>query len=349
LNPLQALTKDLGLTPDSKDFLETIIHGPYQRDPLADTDDGDATPELIALSSGGSISLLAYWVFSNDVFDAGQLAPDLYAFPEHFAILQKFLEDDAQGQIMSSPGVMDALVALGLWLVHNERVVTQQSEQEEEVEADYMNYHMLLTLIAVYHPSIQVRNAATALAGFILHADPEVNDRLKILYDLLENCMFATLKACAVSWLREELISAASESSSHKNTANPFSGPEAIDNVQYAIFPSLDTFGEMDEDALLEWWAQNSPFVLQAINFALFLFHDKGAYAHAVPNGMATAVEMRFVEPLSAIVKILQAAAKKENSTGSNLALEADILQDRLQELGATAQFRGFADGDSSG
>jgi hypothetical protein len=157
------------------------------------------------------------------------------------------------------------------------------------------------------------------------------------------------LKACAVSWLREELISAAPETSSHKDTANPFSGPEAVDNVQYAVFPNLDAFGEMDEDALLEWWAQNSPFILQAINFALFLFHDKGAYAHAVPNGMATAVEMRFVEPLSAIVKVLQAAAKQENSTGSNLALEADVLQDRLQQLGATAQFRGFPDIDGNG
>ena len=61
------------------------------------------------------------------------------------------------------------------------------------------------------------------------------------------------------------------------------------------------------------------------------------------------AVEMRFVEPLSAIAKILETAAKKENSTGSNFALEADVLQDRLQQLSATAQFRGLADGDSNG
>jgi hypothetical protein len=344
----------LGLSLESREFLEAVVNGPLQNNPLAGTDDGVYSPAQVSLPSGGSVALLAYRVFSNDVFEADQPQPQLFAFPEYYSILEKFLQDDAQGQIVSNPGAIDAVVALGLWLVHHGSVVPEKPDQLEEVEADYMNFHMLLTLIAVYHPAIHVRNAATTLAGLILHADPDANDRLKILYDLLENCMFGTLKACAVTWLREELMAASSTGIGSGPTSSPFSGPEAVDTVQYAVYPNLESMRDADKETLSEWWAQNAAFVLQAVNFALLLFHDQGTFAHVVPDGMATAIEMRYVDPLAAMAEALAKGARSEGDAAtaphdakSELALEVDILQDRLRRLRATKKFHGVAVGDN--
>ncbi|KAL1836554.1 hypothetical protein VTK73DRAFT_5022 [Phialemonium thermophilum] len=219
---LVAVTRDLGLTTCSPTFVKQLVEGPVRNDPLGTLDE-TAGLDDVSLSTGGSICLVAYWVFSSAVFDADQPKPDMYIFPEHAALLGRLLQDDAQAAIQGAPGTSEAVVAIGLWLEDNKRisaspaalpttaapgaatttkttavaVATADDEEEGRREANFMSYHHLLTLVAVYHPSLAVRNAACALAGAVLHDDPSEQDRLRILEDLLENCMFANLKACA--------------------------------------------------------------------------------------------------------------------------------------------------------
>ncbi|KAB5558635.1 YAP-binding/ALF4/Glomulin [Coniochaeta sp. 2T2.1] len=349
---LAALTRDLGLTEASDKFIKTLVSGPFNDDPLGETDEV-ATVSDISLSTGGSISLLAYWVFSSTVFDAAHPVPQMHIFPEHFALLEQLLQDDAHGQIRTSPGTIASLVALGLWLEEEKLVspghVIEETKPStsatENASGTFMTYHHLLTLIAVYHPSQQVRNAANSLAGSILHADPDVNDRLRILEDLLENCMFTNLKACAVTWLREELLATLSPSTQFTGASTPnniFATPDALDTVQYAVFPSLGFLKEADRATLAEYWVVNAAFLVQAANFALFLWRGDGRLDHLVPEGMDAAMGERWAEPLLAAAERYLNEAGKEDDGDRKAVMEVNILKDRLERLRGTEGFGGL-------
>lgn len=279
----------------------------------------------IGLSTGGTICLLAYWVFSSTVFEADQPQPEMYLFPDHHTLLENYLSEDAQSRVLQNPANIESIIVLGLWLQENKLIVAPDRETK------FMSYHHALTLCSVFHPSIHVRNAAVTLAGLVLHDDPDDADRLKILEDLLENCVFATLKACALTWLREELIAA------HKSKAgNVFSSTQCIEQLQYHIFPNLvATLKDAGSEALLEYWTENSAFLLQAVNFAYFLF-SSDVCKEVVPGAMAAAVEQRYVEPLLAAVGSLEGRIKQGDGGGEGaqrLLLELEILQTRLQAI----------------
>lgn len=352
---MQALTRDLGLSKCSPTLVKQLIEGPMQNEPLVDTEDISSLDD-IPLSTGGSVCLLAYWVFSSTVFDADQPKPDIYVFPEHFALLDQLLQDNAQSLIHSTPGTVEATVAIGLWLEDNKRIsaaptnspLRSSETAPKDPTANFMSYLHLLTLIAVYHPFLPVRNAASALAGAILHADPDDDDRLRILEDLLENCMFAQLKACAVTWLREELIAAASASAAG-GPPNVFAGPEALEAVQYVVFPDLAFLAELDAAGLREHWAANAPFVLQAVNLALFLWGNKAdGFAAAVPAGMNAAVAARWAAPLWRAAEAMAAAAEGADGEGGGPPrMELEVLRERLRRLAGTEAFKSLGLGEA--
>lgn len=248
----------------------------------------------------------------------------MYLFPDHHKLLENYLGEDARSQILQNPANIESIIVLGLWLQENKLVVAPAHETE------FMSYHHALTLCAVFHPSIYVRNAAVNLAGLILHDDPDDADRLKILEDLLENCIFATLKACALTWLREELMLA------HKSNANNiFASTQCIDELQYHVFPSLEpVLGDAGPDELLEYWNENAAFLLQAANFAYFLF-TSDTCKDVVPGAMGSAVEQRYVEPLLTAAARLEEHAKKEGGEAGaqGVLLELEILQTRLKAI----------------
>lgn len=301
-----------------------MCSGPVDTQPLRNTEDVSRASD-IGLSTGGTTCLLAYWVFSSTVFEADHPQPDMYLFPDHHTLLENYLSEDAQSRILQNPANVEAIIVLGLWLQENKRIAATSSD-----DTNFMSYHHALTLCAVFHPSLQVRNAAVTLAGLILHDDPDEADRLKILEDLLENCVFATLKACALTWLREEVIAA--EKAAKPNTV--FSSTQCIDQLQYHIFPNLvETLNQAGPEALLEYWTENAAFLLQAANFAYFLFASETC-KEVVPAAMSAAVEQRYVEPLLAGANKLEKWIRKENDAAAqNILLELDILQTRLKAI----------------
>ncbi|KAK4039970.1 YAP1-binding protein 2 [Parachaetomium inaequale] len=340
---LVALIGDLGLDSFSKTFIHQLCDGPMHSEPLEEPD--LSSPDKIALSTGGCVCLVAYWVFSSTVFDAGYPRPVFHVFPEHFAVLDKFLQDDAHAQIQKSTGTIEALIGIGLWLQFNNLLsanptspLTNPTTSPEDPTSDFMRYIHLTTLIALYHPAIQVRNAASVLAGLVLHSDPEDDDRLKILEDLLENCMFATLKARAVAWLREELLAAAAasttaSSSSSQKSNNLFSTPQALEAVQYSVFPPLTSLLDLPTLDLVEYLTANVPFIMQAVNFALFLFGSKTATAgegkgegenkwkQVLPGNMEATVRERWLEPLREVVVRVEREGKSGELGGEGIEM----------------------------
>ncbi|KAI6087468.1 DUF1760-domain-containing protein [Hypoxylon rubiginosum] len=316
IGQLVALLRDLGLDECPTEFVNSIFEGPLHTDPLAAFDDFSSADD-IHYSPGGAVCLIAYWIFSKDVFGSDSPQPEMHIFPDHALMLGRFLGREMQSEITSSPGIADALLAIGLGLEH--RNLIKGSE-----DAMLMAYHHNLTLISVFHPDIQVRNAATSFAGTLLHSEPDDNNRLEILEDLLENCMFASLKACAVTWLKEEIIAA-----KEQNLSNQFSSPDVVERLQYSLFPDMLFLNEMSDGALVDFWAQNNLFLLQVANFAYFLF--KGASSRElVPAGVGAAVGQRFVEPLVAAAERLQ----KADGAQDDDRMQLSILVDRLRSLG---------------
>ncbi|CAK7215598.1 YAP1-binding protein 1 [Sporothrix curviconia] len=363
VSQLVALALDLGLRY-SDSLVAGVTKGPVRRRPLDGVDvaagGGLESIDSISLSTGGVLCLLAYWVFASDVFKGDAAVPNLRVFPDHHAMLETFFDGNAAAQIAQTPGTVDALVALGLWLDHH-RLYADEDNESASREAqhggdDFMPYHHQLTLCAVFHPSLAVRNAATMLAGAVLHANPDAEDRLKILQDLLENCMFASLKACAVTWLREEIVAATAAAENEKTASSPsslFGGPDAVEQLQYTIFPDLQALQDKNaasadaradvDAALLEYWMQNAPFLLQAANFAYFLFCSDRLKDTVVPPGMGPAIEQRYVEPLLQAARRLRSLAGEEGSINGqghshdhdhdHSHTEADPLQHAVLDL----------------
>lgn len=296
-----------------------LLQAPLCLKPLAGELDSEH-PEQINLSSTGFWCLTAYCVFSSEVLESPYPVPKMHIFPDHSALLHRYLGDESQPRIANNPGVIDALLVLGLWLHKNGNIA------DGETDPDFMAYHHYLTLCAVFHPSLNTRSAATTLAGHILHADPDDADRLRILDDLLENCIFPSLQACAVTWLREEIVLAAKE-----KLENKFATPECVESLQYSLFPSLDYLTKEDERELAEYWAQNHPYHLQVANFAYLLFKGKD-FGHLVPGGMAGAVGERYVQPLLEVGKKML-KARQGGGAGTELAGELSVLVDRLESL----------------
>ncbi|KAG5981417.1 hypothetical protein E4U55_002975 [Claviceps digitariae] len=311
--------------------LQSILEAPIVKDPLAIEFDPSNMNE-IKLSGGGLLCLIAYWVFAADIFDAHQPSPAMYMFPHHHALLKHYIGQDSQSEILNNPGTMEALVVLAIWLSGQNDKIAAKGDASSDIKDQYMPYHHLVTLISVFHPNVRVRNASTVVAGTILHANPDEDDRLSILEDLLENCMFSSLQACAVSWLREEVISARK----HPPTrGSRFSSPDCFDAIQYTLFPSLTHLQEADLDTLLEFWAEASPFHLQVANFALFLFSSD--YRDLAPAGMAAAIEHRYVQPLvqaaTRIMDALERGEVEQPSEHRGTVMELAVLKDRLERV----------------
>lgn len=306
---LQGLADDLGLAKLTNELVTATLTGPITNDPLQDS-------SIAVLATGGYVSLLAYWMFSSDVFDAHHPLPDLALFPSHHTILTTLLADP-QTFITSSRGTVEALIVIALWLHTHGKIVTAT-----DVQPDFMAYHHLLTLIAVFHANIRVRNAATTLAGHVLHSAPE-DDRLSILEDLIENCMFSTLQACAVTWLKDEIVAATPDSR--------FASPDCLESLQYTLFPDLTALPENEAAELLSFWAEGSPYHLQVANFAVFLLSSE-KHKDLVPAGMPAAIEHRYVEPLLAASEKLQKALKDDGEEGEMVA-RLEFLRDALRRI----------------
>ncbi|KAL7799988.1 YAP-binding/ALF4/Glomulin [Trichoderma ceciliae] len=325
---LVSLASDFGLSRLPPFKMKEYLEGPIYREPLS-IDFDPQRPEQLHLSTGGLVCLNAYWMFAADVFDADRGLPDRelvphYMLPDHQALLKNFIGDESQGQIATNPGTIEALIVMAIWLDGRKAI---SDPKATGVATGFMPYHHLLTLVSVFHPNIRVRNAATVVAGSVLHADPEEEDRLAILEDLLENCVFSSLQACAVAWLREELIAAKKAGSKGR-----FSGPECFETIQYTLFPDLSNLKQADTSALLEFWTQGAPLHLQVANFALFLFGEE--YKTLAPVGMAAAIEHRYVEPLLHTARTLEkASGTKEVAVDGESLMQLGILTDTLSRV----------------
>lgn len=313
----QALARDLGLS-DYAALFEAI----YATDTQISTDDPEddypRTPSAIPLSKSGSLFLITAFIFSATLFDSKSNTPQLCIFPDHAKLVSKFVGINGLANIGGEePGVIDAIVAIGVWLEENNNFVGGPLEDEE-----FLQLLQSLSLLSANNPSSSLRNASHNLTSSILHAHPHDQVRLAFITDTLEHCPYETLKASAVSWLKEEIITA-----QERKTDNIFSSPIALSATQPFLFPDTTALTDATDAEISTDLAQTFPYHMAVVNFLYFVASDK--YSHVAPSSMFAVAEQIYLNPLKSALDRFVASSQHKKDFAEQV-VELELLRDRI-------------------
>jgi hypothetical protein len=244
-------------------------------------------------------------------------------FPDHAKLVKHFIGANGPANIGGEePGVVDAILALGLWLEHNNQFVSGPLEDE-----DFLQHLQSLSLLSANSPFPNLRYAAHVLTSSILHAHPTDRLRLTFISDTLEHCPYETLKASAVSWLKEEIITA-----QERKSENIFASTVALGAAQPYLFPDTSPLADASDEELLQELQQAFPFHMAVVNFLFFIRGD--IYGHLAPSGMMAVVEEIYLGPLrTAQQKLLTILDNGTAPTGTDVdetRVEMQLFGERM-------------------
>jgi hypothetical protein len=191
-------------------------------------------------------------------------------------------------------------------LEHTNQFVSGPLEDE-----DFLQHLQSLSLLSANNPSPTLRYAAHVLTSSILHAHPVDRVRLTFITDTLEECPYDSLKASAVSWLREEIITA-----EERKSENVFASTAALTAAQPYLFPNNTELSELDGQPLVDALAQTYPLHMAVVNFLYFIGGKK--YGHVVPTGMKAIVEEIYLSPLKLAQEKASLVLKSGSERGSD-------------------------------
>jgi len=263
----------------------------YKADPTPSEPESESaypsSPEDIPLSQVGSLFLITSLIFSSVLFGSKISPPSVTIFPDHAKLVKHFIGTGGSENIGSEdPGVVDAVLAIGLWLEHNSKFVSGPLDDE-----DFLLLLQSLSLLSANHPSPTLRYSAHVLTSAILHAHPTDRLRLTFISDTLENCPYETLKGSAVGWLKQEIITA-----QDRKSDNVFSTTLALAAAQPYLFPDTSALSEASNEEVIQELMILYPFHMAVVNFLYFVVGKP--YAHVVPPGMSAVVEEIYLGPL---------------------------------------------------
>ncbi|PBP17963.1 yap-binding protein-like protein [Diplocarpon rosae] len=316
---LVALSKDLDLS-DFKNLLDAI----YRTDPHPSEYETEypSSPEEIPLSQAGALFLILSSIFSSVLFASNIQLPQLAIFPDHAKLVQHFIGTGGPGSVGSEEtGVIDAILALGLWLEHANSFVAGPLEDEE-----FLQHLQTISLLSANTPSSTQRYAAHVLTSSILHAHPVDRLRLTFICDTLEHCPYESLKGSAVSWLKEEIITA-----NTRKTENLFTTTVALTAAQPFLFPDTSPLAAASDIELLQELDSSFTFHMAVVNFLFFISGE--LYSHLVPQGMLSVVEKIYLGPLRSAQ---ERGLKASNPSAEALAhiggtkMDLQLLGDRI-------------------
>lgn len=216
------------------------------------------------------------------------------------------------------PGVIDAILAIGIYLEHTNKFVSGPLEDDE-----FLQHLQSLSLLSANSPSPTLRYAAHVLTSSILHAHPVDRLRLTFISDTLENCPYETLKASAVSWLKEEIITA-----HERKSENLFASTAGLAAVQPYLFPDTSALVGASDEELIQELEQAFPFHMAVINFLYFISGKQ--YSHIVPSGMMTVVEEIYLGPLRIAQGKAGAAFDEKAGQDERFKVEMQLLGERI-------------------
>lgn len=234
---IQALVRDLKIDPEE---LLSVVTKPEELG-IEGEDELPSTASDVPLSRTGSLCLLATMAASSAFFDAPSSLPPLQIVPEYAAILGSSLGDSSTGSTGVEPEpLIDAVLFLGFLIINDRPRITSDDDQV------YNNILQRLSLLSANMPSPVLRYHAHLSTSTLLRLHPEDHFRLAFIRDTLEHCPFENLKASAVSWLKDELLSADGPAHERSEGSDPsiFTTPAVLETLQPFLFLDLDTLME---------------------------------------------------------------------------------------------------------
>ncbi|KAI9640183.1 hypothetical protein NHQ30_011420 [Ciborinia camelliae] len=307
---MQSLSRDLELA--NYDLLFDNI---YSTKPIAHAPNPEVnlpnSPEDIPLSPIGCLFLLTSLIFSSVMFNAKTPEPVMSIFPDHAKLVARFFESAAD----SSIAIVDAVVAIGLWLEHSNKFVSGEFKDN-----DYIAHLRALSLWSATNPSAGLRYCTHKLTSAILHAHPVDAMRLSFISKTLQGSPYEisaiALKASGITWLKEELITA-----HERKSQNLFSTTSALQETKSQIFPNLSSLLDMSDEELADKLMESFPVHMAALNFLFFIAGEQ--YTNIIPSGMMSGVESDYLIPLKTIQeRVIKSVVSTEDADASHMELE---------------------------
>ncbi|KAI9884811.1 MAG: hypothetical protein M1823_003400 [Watsoniomyces obsoletus] len=215
---------------------------------IQNDDDHPSAASDIPLSRPGCLFILVSTIASHYLSQSSDPYPtSTFAIsPHHNRVVQVFLGANGDNNSMGvnigrQPGaIVDAIITLGLWAYEDGRLGSLGQTEVDEFNI----YLQKLSLLSIRHPSSSIRAHSHILSSAILHAHPIEKTRHAIIIDILKRSHDGNMKALAVEWFKDELLSAnrpSSEKTPFKTatTSTIFTDPKTLRTLAPLIFTDL--------------------------------------------------------------------------------------------------------------
>ncbi|EON64110.1 hypothetical protein W97_03340 [Coniosporium apollinis CBS 100218] len=242
IGQLAALGLDLEIT--SEELLATILDTTAEPTGLpSEEDDPPASAQDISLSKHGALFMFTAREVSEVLHGARPTAPPINIFPQHATVLQNYIDVADPATIgTQEEAIIDTIIALGLLSLSKNNIGEPDSDEQ------FTLYLQSTSLLSANSPSPTLRYHAHYLTASVLRSHPSDTVRLSFIRDTLEHCPYENLKACAVGWLKGEIIEAnpptplpASASASAPAAELSSESPAPLSTDQEAKDPSIFT------------------------------------------------------------------------------------------------------------
>ena len=197
-NSDQALSRDLSLSPS--DLLTTLITPPS---PPSSPTDLPSTASDVPLSLPGALYLLTASGVASTLFGAPSTLPSIHLFPHYASILTQIIGTSSPASAGTEPlALIDAILALHSCLA------MQNEDTNPDSETTFKETLQRLSLLSANTPNASLRYHAHVITKSVLYSHPLESVRIAYIEDTLQNCPYENLKASAVGWLKDEIITA---------------------------------------------------------------------------------------------------------------------------------------------
>ncbi|KAL9118064.1 MAG: hypothetical protein Q9187_005393, partial [Circinaria calcarea] len=290
-----ALARDLNIHP--LELIVVISH--VEVEAAGNENEIASSPSDIHLSHTGSLYLFAAMQASCVLFDAPSLL-HLDIFPNHSRILESFIGDANMNGIGAERGsLVDAVLLLG-FVALQEPSLGELGENE-----DFNRYLQRLSVLSANTPSPSLRYHAHILTTAVLHAHPNAQARFDFIRDTLDQCPYESLKASAVGWFKDEVLSAFEDTRGgdplDKHAESPhFGSAHALDAIAPSLF-LVDVPSSAERNAL----SLQMPFFLSILNLYYLLCSSQPLRDRLCVATATTRYDIlgNFIGPLRELVK----------------------------------------------
>lgn len=282
----------------------------------------------------GSLYLFAAMQASSILFEAPAVLY-LDIFPCHPRMLESFIGDANMEGIGAEKGsLVDAVLLLGFVALQ------EPSLGDLGKDEDFNRYLQRLSVLAANTASPSLRYHAHVLSSTVLHAHPSAHVRLAFIRDTLYQCPYENLKASAVGWFKDEVLSACTdtrEALAEKDKEPSFFGSvDALDTIAPFLFSvNIPSSSEHSTFSL------QIPFFLAVLNFYYILCSSRPMSERLCVATVTTRYDIlgNFINPLRGLANGLRqkpdvrAMSLQKSEQLSVDRADLDILDEALERV----------------